>query len=368
MMYKVLMLIEKFPFFWNQLFRFFKEYGYRYNYNGLRGSRMVINIITAESGWIIYKFADKTVGELKQLGYDVRLSDRYDSKADINHYFAPNNIGYSSYSKVDEHTTFMITHVDTQLKVDQIKELTEKGAVGVCMSLDTRNKLISYGIKPNHVCYINPAQDGMLYPKKINLGFTHRIYSDNRKKDDLIVEVCKHIDSRIFKFSIMGAGWENIIEKLKELGFEVDYYSEFNKEIYNKLILSLDYYCYFGFDEGSMGFVDAIAAGIKTIVTPQGYHLDSGIDITYPVSTINDIISALLEIEQGRKKYIEFADTWTWRKYAEKHIEIWKYMLGIEKLDVLLENRGKYSDGIFSLLLNDLAYRETLFDKISKIK
>lgn len=360
-------IIQRFPRLWNQYRRFMKEKKYRYRYK--EGENMKINIISpdAKSGWIIYKFGKSVYDQLIELGYEATLSDSFDPSADINHYFAPNNVGYSRMSKVDNHSTFMITHVDTALKLDQIKDLTSKGAIGVCMSRETRDKLVASGVKRNRLCYINPAQDGQIKPKKVVLGFTYMIHNDCRKRDDIILDVCKEIDPDVFKFVIMGAGWESIIQEMEEMGFEVQYYSEFDKQKYNELMPNLDYYCYFGFDEGSMGFLDAMAAGIGTIVTPQGYHLDTEVDITYPVSTLSEIVDALHDIERKRKKYLDFVNTWTWKNYTLKHIEIWKYMLGCEKLAELLSNRGRYTDGIFSLLLEDLDYYESLKDKISNI-
>lgn len=367
-MSKLKLIFSKIPFLWNQFKRQLKEKKYRYKMKEIEN--MKINIISpdAKSGWIIYKFGKSVYDELVKLGYDVTLSDSYDTNADINHYFMPNNVGYSKQSKVDKHTSFMITHVDTALKLEQIKEATDKGAIGICMSLETRNKLISSGVKRNKICYINPAQDGQLKPKKVALGFTYMVHNDSRKRDDIIVDVCKKINPELFRFVIMGAGWDNIIDNISKLGFEVEYYPQFDKLKYNELMPQLDYYCYFGFDEGSMGFLDAMAAGIGTIVTPQGYHLDTGVDITYPVKTVDDIVNALLDIENKKNKYIEFAKTWTWQNYVLKHLEIWKYMLGCEKLEVLLSNRGRYLDGIFSLMLDDLAYYESLKEKINKVE
>lgn len=366
-MKRLMSIIRKFPFLWNQYRRYRKELKYKYRMKECEN--MKINIISPDekSGWIIYKFGKSVYDQLIKLGFDATLSDKYDSNADINHYFNPNNVGYSKTTKVDNRTTFMVTHVDTMLKLEQIKELTEKGAIAVCMSLETRDKMIASGVKRNKVCYINPAQDGQVKPKKISLGFTYMVHNDCRKRDDIVVDICEHISPEVFKFVIMGAGWEEIISKIQQKGFEVEYYSEFDKQKYNELMPQLDYYCYFGFDEGSMGFLDAVAAGIGTIVTPQGYHLDANVDITYPVSTLNEIVDALHSIETKRMKYIEFANSWTWENYTLKHLEIWKYMCGAEKLATLLKNRGRYVDGIFSLMLDDLAYYESIKDKINKV-
>jgi len=358
-MRSVIKEIKRIPFLWRKLKRYIKYKKYKYQAKDI--GNMKINIIYYEAGWILYKFAKCVYDELKALGLDVSLSQKFDTKADINHYFVPN---YADL--VDEKTTFMITHVDTARKIAQIKEQTEKGGIGVCMSLDTRNKLIANGVKSNKLCYIHPAQDGQIKPRKVSLGFTHRVYDDSRKRESMLVDICKQINPEIFRFVIMGSGWEEIIFELQAMGFETEYYSDFDKEKYNELMVNLDYYCYFGFDEGSMGYLDAVAAGIGTIVTPQGYHLDTECEITYPVSTIDEIVDALHDIEGKRAKNLRFIETWTWKNYALKHLEIWKYMLGAGDLKDILSTRGWYTDGIYSLMINDLDASKTIKEKIGE--
>lgn len=339
----------------NKIKAYRKRKKYYYRLKEIRS--MKINIIAdKQAGWILYKFGKCVYDELCALGVEAKLSNAYDPDYDINHYFLPNEVGVNKNTKVNEHTSFMITHVDSKYKLDQIKELTDKGATGVCMSLDTLNRLSAYGIARDKICYINPAQDGQIQPKKITLGFTHRVYADNRKRESMLIDICKELNPNNFCIKIMGAGWENIINELESMGYEVVYYSEFDKQIYNELIKSLDYYCYFGTDEGSMGYLDAVAAGVGTIVTPQGYHLDADVPITYPVETVDEILRVLHKLEEKRELVCKFQEKWTWKNYTAKHLEIWKYILRCEKLDVLLQNRGNYKDGIFSLLLEDLEY------------
>ncbi len=328
-------------------FRIRYEFGrYKYLKKRSKNKGMKVNIIYNEAGWIIHKFALSVCDELTKMGIEATVSEKYDASADINHYFFPNHAPVAN-----PQVTFMVTHVDSAEKLSLIQNQTDKGAIGVCMSRETRDRLISSGVRPDRLCYINPAQDGMLKPRKVKLGFTNRVYNDSRKREEMILDVCKKIDSDIFEFDIMGTGWESIVSELKTMGFDINYFPEFDKAKYNELIKNLDYYCYFGFDEGSMGFLDALAAGIDTIVTPQGYHLDEGIDITYPVRTIDDITNVLLEIQKKKYKAIEFAQKSTWANYTKKHLEIWKYMLNHNDAGEILKTRGWYVDGIYSLLL-----------------
>lgn len=346
-----------------QILRRFLNYNLRkrkyfYRYRGGKVSR--VNIIFRESGWILQKFANEMMDNLKELGIEAVISSEFDKTADINHYVSPDGEG-----KVDNNTTFMITHVFKQSYLDWITKLTKQGAIGICMSKDTMEKLISSSVPRNKICYINPAQDGMIKPRKVSLGFTHRVYHDNRKRESILIDVCQEVSPDIFKIIIMGAGWDSIIQEISSMGFEVEYYPDFDKEKYNELMINLDYYCYFGFDEGSMGYLDAVAAGIGTIVTPQGYHLDTECPITYPVETVNDIVDALHDIQNKKLASYRLIASWTWENYVKKHLEIWEYQKGTKTLDALLKNRGFYKDGIFSILLNDLDVYKPMIQKVA---
>ena len=216
------------------------------------------------------------------------------------------------------------------------------------MSRETMEKLAAYGVPREKLCYINPAQDGVIKPKKYVLGITHKTHDDHRKNENVLVDLCRFLNPDYFAFKIMGAGWDRIVETLVDMGFQVDYYSEFIYEEYLKLMPSLDYYLFWGFDEGSMGYLDALRAGVETIVTPQGYHLDVKDGITYPCRTIPEFREALLHLQHKREKIVQSVDTWTWGNFVEKHLEVWNYLLGNE--DTIYKNQHMYEDGIFSVL------------------
>lgn len=312
-----------------------------------------VRLISYDNSWILSKFAKKLNENLLNLGVHSEIGICCDPSADINHHIA-----YHLYEPIKPYRdTLMITHVDSMNKIEQIKHQLKTALIGICMSRETMDMLVSYGVPRNKICYVNPGQDGVMKPKKYVLGITHRNHEqlDYRKKIDAIVTICKQIDPNYFSFKIMGEGWENVIKQMKELHFEVDYYSEFNYEHYIKLIPKLDYYLFFGFDEGSMGFLDALAAGVKTIVTPQGYHLDVSNGITHSCKTIDDFIHVLNGLKREREKLIHSVKHLTWENYTIKHLEIWNYLLQRKRLNELLKNKHHYNDGIFSVLLQDIA-------------
>lgn len=332
---------------------------YRYIKKGDYKDGFKVNIVNHDpEGWIFTKFANEMYNSLKQFNINVTVQTEQDRTADINHH-----IFYGSADfKLDEHSSVMITHVDCERKYIQLKKQLNSGAMGICMSRETMERLISYRLPRNKLCYINPAHDGIIRPRKYIIGITHRVYSgtDYRKRDDAILDVCNMIDFNYFKFCIMGSGWEDIVEKMISKNFEVDYYPDFDKEKYNKLMPTFDFFYYDGTDEGSMGYLDALAAGIKTLVTAQGFHLDMG-PATHYCDTIEEFGNVLNKYAIERENISNSVRNATWENYTYKHLEIWAYMCRKVSMSELLQNRTFYKDGIFSCLLSDILERDKIY-------
>ncbi|MDE6603095.1 MAG: hypothetical protein K2K90_13240 [Lachnospiraceae bacterium] len=305
-----------------------------------------VRLVCQDSGWILSKFAGRMKEQLQMRGIRAEISDVVDPEADINHHIA-----FHLYEPVKDYAdTLMITHVDSLNKLNLLKHQLQVARMGICMSRESMNNLVSWGIPREKLCYINPAQDGVIKPKKFVLGITHRSHEafDRRKRINALLDICSALDPAYFCFKIMGFGWDHVVKSMQDKGFEVEYYPEFDYDIYTNLIPSLDYYLFWGFDEGSMGYLDALAAGVETIVTPQGYHLDIKNGITYPCRIVDDFIEILLEIQNKRKRRVESVKKWTWSNYVDKHLEVWKYILGCDK--GIYDNKHLYEDSIFSVL------------------
>jgi len=286
---------------------------------------MRVNIVCYEDTglWIIGKFATKLNEELNKKGISSTISKKSSLDADINHHliFADYDLKKSTID------TLMITHVDTLFKLDLLRKQLKLADMGICMSKSTLSELVNADLPSDRLCYINPAQDGIIKPRQIVVGIMFKVMPEGRKQEEMLVELCERIDSSEFMFKIMGGGWKDTIEKIKQRGFKVEYYEEFDYEIYNNLIPTLDYYLYFGKDEGSIGLLDALAAGVPTISTMQGFHCDIENGVTYPISDSKDIIRVFSDISKKRRRLVNSVSTWTWENYALKHIKVWKYLL-----------------------------------------
>src|SRR5690606_12675310 len=152
----------------------------------------------------------------------------------------------------------------------------------------------------------------------------------------------------------MGDGWEKQIDILRKHGFCVDYIDHFDYEYYIKLIPTFDYYLYMGEDEGQMGFIDAVAAGVPTIVTEQGYHLDAVDGIAYGFNTFQQLCDQFNRISNEKRKYIDSVQYWNWKDYTQKHLHIWQYLLNKNnnKIETKITN-WDYLDGPSSIYCYD---------------
>jgi hypothetical protein len=274
-------------------------------------------------GWILGKFARRLHENLILQGVDADIAKFPDASADINHH-----IIYLDYDgKKTTTETMMITHIDTDWKVDMVRQQLVNAAMGICMSTDTLAQLVHQGIPRHKLCCVNPAHDGGVRPRRKLIGITSKVQPGGCKREQMLLDLASQISGDDFEFFIMGAGWSAIVDSMRKQGIEVEYHHDFDERIYLPKVSTLDYYLYFGQDEGSMGFLDALRSGIPTIVTPQGFHLDAVQGITHPFNELHELVNIFREIAEHKNRLYQAVESWTWPEYARQHVLIWDYLL-----------------------------------------
>jgi hypothetical protein len=305
---------------------------------------MRIHIVCYEdvNAWILGKFARKLNENIRDLGIVSNIGKTPDKTADINHH-----VSYFEYDgSINNIDTLMVTHIDTIQKMNQVRSQLKSASMGICLSMESVNQLVNAGVPRAKLCYISPGHDGVIKPKKATVGICSRVYRDGRKREHFLEAISERVSADVFAFKIMGSGWDKQVDILKKRGFDVEYFNDFIYDEYTKLIPSLDYYLYAGLDEGQMGFIDALAAGIKTIVPPIGYHLDVENGITHPFKELDELLKIFTNIESEWKRYPSLVEKWTWRDYAIKHVEIWRYLVQKKTRDNEEGVYSSYPDGL----------------------
>ena len=288
-------------------------------------------------GWIIEKFANRLFENLTEFNVQAVISDQPSASAEVNHYMIYH------HCKGERLTpgTVLITHVDDYEKLGMIRESLRTVDVGICLSRMTVEELTKRGIDRQRLCCITPAHDGLVKPRRIVIGITTRVrmYAGYRKRENLLLKLAHKIRLEAFHFKIFGAGWDEILPSLEAAGATVDYYPgsedyQRDYEIILEIIPTFDYYLYMGLDEGSMGVLDALAAGVATIVTPQGFHLDIEDGITHAFWDADQMCEIFKKIAVDRQKRIESVENLTWKEYAHKHAIVWRALLASRQIDI----------------------------------
>lgn len=300
----------------------------------------IVNYELGKDNWILGKFANKMYENLQGMGIDAELAAEPDARADINHHLI-----YYNYDCVKRGIdTLMITHIDNSEKLDMLRKQMTIADAGICMSKEAVQYLSRMGVNKDALCYINPAHDGRMPVRKTVIGLSSRVYDDGRKREIFLEKLAKVLHPNYFKFRIMGENWDRQVAVLKKCGFEVDYFSRFDYEEYVRFIPSLDYYLYMGMDEGQIGFIDALSAGVKTIVTKQGFHLDAEGGITHPFTSYEELEAIFLSLQNEVGNLVNAVASWNWHDYTKKHVEIWRYLLDNSN------TKSEFPDGLNSLM------------------
>lgn len=292
---------------------------------------MKINIVNSEPiDSILGKFARRLSEWLLRLGHECKITVLPEDGWDLYHY-----IYFITFQDLPgqfkkSNSSVMITHLDQSWKVNLVKEQSRIFAKGICLSKFGMERFISMGIPADKLDYAHPGQDEIVKPRKLRIGLITDLYVDGRKRENILLEIVKHIKPEYFEFVIMGKRWENILNQLGKTEFYIEYYDHYDPAVYQRIIPTLDYFLYFGLEEGSMAFLDAVRANVKTIVPPDGTAFDyvrEGGMVDHlnldPIHFVNTFVKIQEEIENRTRLIKE----WTWKAYTEKCIQIWKGIL-----------------------------------------
>ena len=290
---------------------------------------MKINIINLDKeGWILTKFAKKMYLHLKLMEYECFLSKKARKDVDINHsiIFLFLKDKQALFPEKTINTT-MLTHVNDDFRYRKVKSISKFLDAGITMSENHMDFIKKKNLGITKLFSVLPPHDNDLEIKKIHIGIFSNLYSDGRKNEEYFEKIFCNLDSNIFKLSIIGKGWQEIVLKLRKQKIEVNFYKKFFRTIYISELRKIDYLIYLGNDEGSMTFMDAIQLGIKTIMIPQGFQYDLKKLITYPLKKdLSNLPMILKKLSLEKKKFLIYKEKLTWRYYVEEHIKIWKYL------------------------------------------
>jgi hypothetical protein len=329
---------------------------------------MKVSVVIRKSwdGWVLRKIGLNLVSNLVDLGIEAEYVTEPNPASDINHFL------HFSFAEAvpGSITTTMITHVDDAIKARRLKEvLSTQINGGICMSKYHLEELVDFGIERTQLSYVLPALD-VNQVRKIHFTIQGNRYRDGRKNEVFLKQLANEIDLTFAEFSFFGTGWEEIVEILRKAGAEVTIHppsTDFAHD-YVHMINALkvaDYYVNMGWDEGSLGSLDAFVNRTSMIVSAQGYHLhisDDSVEYFNDYSEFRNIFESI-SARQAQKQMI--ANNMSWQQYAKSHQVIWEGALRGEALPIPIHPNYLEDSQIFDRVkLNpilDTSFRKTLY-------
>jgi hypothetical protein len=281
-----------------------------------------VNIVCYEdAGWILGRIADRLSDELRACGVSVTQSRTPQEGFDVVHHIPFHPVARRSGTATE---SMMVTHLDTPSKLSRVRRLAEVGVIPIAMSrqtVDLVNKGLSAESKETAVCALLPSFIDR-HPR-LRVGVFYRLYSDGRKREQVLGACLRELGLGNFELFIMGSGWEPEISRFRREGLAVSYASDFDSTTYLAWLDHVDVVVVTGRDEGAVSFLDALAVGNRVIVSRIGYHADYEHELVVYANSVRDFVNALrVELLRRQTAYDLVAGA-NWRRYGLEHLILW---------------------------------------------
>src|SRR5262245_50875777 len=116
---------------------------------------MRVHIVCYEEGWILWKMARRLADQLAGMDVPVSIAQHADPDAEVNHH-----VIYHDYpGRSARVETLMVTHIDTEEKVQRLRRGLDNADMAICMSRDTLGKLEILGFPRQKLCFVSPGHD-----------------------------------------------------------------------------------------------------------------------------------------------------------------------------------------------------------------
>ncbi len=296
-------------------------------------------------GWVIEKFAYKLVEFASDVGYQIKILEKPSGNSKVIHWMHYLNVDLSEFSE-NSVNTVLVTHVDESWKFTRLKKLIEIGFYPIYLSFE-QARFVEHRLgRSNNSFYVRPGTDvsgSFVGTEMVTISIASHVYPDGRKNEKFLWKLAKGRDFSSYHFILIGKRWERTAEILKKSNATVSHYSKDqgnypSYESINAIIQSSDLFLYLGFDEGSLGALDAYLLGTKLLVSNQGFHREFIVD---PINLFDDYSmfqKHFNQITDNILKYKSDKNSWGWKSFANSHVKIWDYLNGggnvpSEKLD-----------------------------------
>lgn len=255
--------------------------------------------------WIIAKIVERLRIQLTLAGHDAQVKETYADGFDYIFWSHYRNLPVDYVASIKGREYFFVTHVDDSKKLFLCKTHIEKGLIPICMSEATSQdlkNLLSLSQSPKVMSIGSDIAPQSI--NKVKIIMSSSIYADGRKNEEWIAEITSQSVLRNSQFLFLGRGWDPVVAQIRNSGgtaFAIDN-SVIDSEIYEESLKHFkesDLFIYTGFDEGSLGVLDAYLLNVDLLVSCQGFHTQLKLKPSQLFSTKKEFYEKLeLRVEQ----------------------------------------------------------------------
>lgn len=292
--------------------------------------RASFHIATENRGWVIEKIMNRTIEQFERLGIEV-LVGQDSCIGDVDAHFFMHFQHVEPCSKVCRAKRFVfVYHFDDIFKLLQIVALLWKNHYLLVISNETRNRInrFTLGIFSKKVFSVGIASDisnpgTWRRDTPLICGVSSHVYPDGRKNESWIVRICQSLDPSQIEFEFVGKRWDPIVRELRELGFRAIMFNDKGNsdKDYSEVIERMkgwDLALYLGFDEGSLGILDAVLLGREVLVSLQGFHLELGLQEGELFRNYSEFERKIKARLSKRKSLVRLNSYYSWKEVGER--------------------------------------------------
>ncbi len=294
--------------------------------------RIQIILDSVHQGWVLEKLAKRIVDYWPEMDAPI-ISSLPKSHFELTHWMHYMNapIDYLKYSR-NIHTV-QVTHVDSQSKLNHLEQLIKLGAIPVFMSKQHAEQVSEQLTVDFERHVILPGSDVALLSGRKRILISSNFYPDGRKNENFLINLAKETRLDHFHFTIIGKSWEGVAKFLVEAGAHVNllrpqdlHYPSYTTQL--GILKGVDCYLYLGFDEGSLGALDAYLSGIPMIISKQGFHLEfesrENIVLFENFAEFKEAFMGLTSRTQIENSELS---KWSWYSFASSYEKFWNQIL-----------------------------------------
>lgn len=219
----------------------------------------------------------------------------------------------------------LYTHLNPPAK-NELLSACQRADFIVAMSKTGATELLDLGIEPEKITVIYAGHEDIPFRRR-NVGIIGFEQPNGRKRGHILIDLCWLMDVSPFRFVFCGGGWDDTINKMASAGASVANLGEVDESKLAELYGALDLLLVTSYVEGGpLTVLEALSAGVPVIAPPVGYANDLlPEDCIY--YTLEGLQSALENFAAPFLQRREQVEKYTWRRYAEKHAELFERVL-----------------------------------------